>query len=354
MNIIAPICQTGYGIAAANIVNAAIKKGIRTSLFPLGGVTCEQEYAENIQLALNNAQYFDDSPCVRIWHQFDMSMFVGRGKKVGFPIFELDKFTSVEKYHLSSLDHIFVCSEWAKQVILNNGIKVPTSVVPLGTDAALFSPTISKYQPTVFLNVGKWEKRKGHDVLLEAFNRAFDLNDDVMLWMMCNNMFFTPEQNNYWVNKFKNSPLGNKISILPPQNSQAEVAAIMQKADCGVFPARAEGWNLEIPEMMACGKHIITTNYSGHTEYCNPYNSMLLDTVDTEPAVGLPGLDDRWFFGQGNWVKITDEHIDQMADYMRAVHQLKQDGKLDMNQNGIETAKKLSWENTVDTMMEQL
>jgi hypothetical protein len=39
----------------------------------------------------------------------------------------------------------------------------------------------------VFLNVGKWEYRKGHDVLLEAFNKAFEPTDNVRLVMNCHN-----------------------------------------------------------------------------------------------------------------------------------------------------------------------
>ena len=76
----------------------------------------------------------------------------------------------------------------------------------------------------------------------------------------------------------------------------------MSKADCGIFPSRAEGWNLDMLEMMALNKSIITTNYSAHTEFCNKDNSFLIDISETEPA-----NDGKWFFGQGNWAKIGEE-----------------------------------------------
>ncbi len=41
---------------------------------------------------------------------------------------------------------------------------------------------------TVFLNVGKWEYRKGHDFILEAFNKAFEPEADVLLVMHCYNV----------------------------------------------------------------------------------------------------------------------------------------------------------------------
>ena len=59
-----------------------------------------------------------DAPCIRIWHQDDMSQFVGRGPKIGFPIFELNKFNKKESYHLSNVDKLFVCSEWAKNIVV--------------------------------------------------------------------------------------------------------------------------------------------------------------------------------------------------------------------------------------------
>ena len=68
----------------------------------------------------------------------------------------------------------------------------------------------------------------------------------------------------------------------------------MSQTDCGVFPARAEGWNLELLEMMSCGKNVIATNYSSHTEFCNSENCMLVETTELEDA-----HDGKWFRGQG-------------------------------------------------------
>ena len=58
----------------------------------------------------------------------------------------------------------------------------------------------------------------------------------------------------------------------------------MAGADCGVFLSRAEGWNLGLLEMMAMGKPVITTNYSGHTEFATPANALLVEVPEVEPA----------------------------------------------------------------------
>ena len=123
----------------------------------------------------------------------------------------------------------------------------------------------------------------------------------------------------------------------------------MAQTDCGVFPARAEGWNLELLEMMSCGKQVIATNYSAHTEFCNHNNCLLIDTDNVEPA-----QDGKWFFGQGNWAKIEQKQFHSLVEHMRMIHDLKQSGKLNINSSGIETAVKFSWENTAKEIVNVL
>lgn len=115
----------------------------------------------------------------------------------------------------------------------------------------------------------------------------------------------------------------------------------MRQADCGVFLSRGEGWNLPLLEMMSCGRQVVSTNYSAHTEYCDPSNSLLVEIDELEDA-----YDDRWFFGHGRWAKIGDRQIEQAVEYMRQVHQRKQVGGTPLNGGGVETAKRFTWEAT--------
>jgi len=277
---------------------------------------------------------------------------VGNGKFIGFPIFELTHFNAKEVTSLHHCNKIFVCSKWAKQIILQNTKfkDEDVHVVPLGVDNNIFSPSaVSGRQSTVFFNCGKWEKRKGHDILLECFNNAFSENDDVELWMMCDNPFIG-EGNKNWQDLYKNSKLGSKIRIIPRQKTHQDVMSIMRQADCGVFPSRAEGWNLELLEMMAMGKHVIATNYSAHTEFCTPVNSRLINIDNLETA-----FDGVFFDGQcGLWAELAQEQKDVTIEYMRDVHTLKQDGQLIASQNGIDTGKQFSWKNSAQELINGL
>jgi hypothetical protein len=98
---------------------------------------------------------------------------------------------------------------------------------------------------------------------------------------------------------------------------------------------------------MACGKHVIITNYSAHTEFCNTKNSYLIDIDELEPA-----YDGKWFNGKvGSWAKIGQDQIEQTINHMRTVHSLKQDGQLKVNEEGIKTSKEFTWENTAKEIL---
>lgn len=350
INIISPINQLGYGVASLNIVKYT-SKITDVAFWPIGQIqVTNQEDFDSIQYCIENSKKPDfNAPCIRIWHQNDMSQFVGRGKKIGFPIFELDKFNDIEKHHLSSLDKIFVCSDWAKQVILEN-IEIASEnvcVVPLGVDSSIFKSqsTYSSRDKTIFFNCGKWELRKGHDVILKCFESAFSHNDNVELWMMCHNPF-TFAKGEEWEKLYTSSKLSDKIRLIPRQQTQKNVYDIMKQVDCGIFPARAEGWNLELLELMSCGKNVIATNYSGHTEFCNNNNCHLIDITSLELA-----NDGVWFKGQGHWASIQNEQIDQIITYMKNIHQQKQSGDLKINQSGIDTANNFTWRNSAQKII---
>ncbi len=341
INLISVCNQLGYGVAGSNILKALSANGHHVAFWPLGQIEALRDDHELIKKCITNSHFYDvDAPSIRLWHQFALDLFPGHGLRIGFPIFELDKFTDLERHQLRNLDCLFVCSKWAQNVLTENGIIVPSYVVPLGVDKNIFfaDSLPHDYDKTMFFNCGKWEIRKGHDIIVEAFNKAFCETDNVNLVMNCSNPFIGEAGNKDWINLYRNSKLGNKITIMENRfNTQQELALTMSSVDCGIFPARAEGWNLELLEMMACNKPVITTNCTGHTEYVSKENSFLIEVDQKEEA-----YDGVFFNGQGNWYKLESKHVDQLAEYMRHIHKNKVRG----NPEGLATAERFSWQNT--------
>ncbi|MBI1942458.1 MAG: glycosyltransferase family 4 protein [Betaproteobacteria bacterium] len=345
INVTAPINSLGYGIVGLNVVAGLDRLGHRPALWPIGEVEAPEEQHEMLRRAIAQKDLFDSrAPSLRISIQSDLAQHVGRGPHCGLPIFELNRFNALEKRHLDAQDLLFVPSKWAKRVLVDNGIpEARIHIARFGVDHDIFRLT-ERIEPgaTVFLNVGKWEVRKGHDVLAEAFNSAFTRRDDVRLILLTPNPFHAEGESREWADVYRTSSLGDKIEVIEERlPTQRGVAELMARADCGVFPYRAEGWNLDLAEMMAMAKNVIATNYSAPTEYLTPANARLIE-IERLVEAG----DGKWFYGQGEWADFGDAQVEQLVAHMREVHRLKQSGELRPNIAGHRTMAEFSWDAT--------
>lgn len=337
INLLSPINTLSYGKVGVNFLHALTELGHDVALFPIGNVGVDDDkYVPSIKQGMQNAQQFDpEAVSLRIFHQHSMAESIGRGPRIGMPIFELNKFSDHEKHHLKSLDAVIVNSGWAKEIV-DREVGGECYTIPLGVDTDVFKPIKKKYnlRKTIFLNIGKIEVRKGHDILPFLFDQLPP--DSFELWMMWDNPFLKKEEQEEWEN-FYRSELGDAVKFLPRVQTQQEVAQIMNEADVGIFPSRAEGFNLPLLEMMACGKNVIATNYSAHTQFCKHQNCYLVDIKSMSDAV-----DGIWFKGQGQWATLND-CMDDFRKQIYILHTACQNDELLDNADGIATAFQMRW-----------
>jgi glycosyltransferase involved in cell wall biosynthesis len=345
IHIQAPIGFTGYGNASINILKE-LNKDNDVCLTSIGAPQVENKQdAEIVSLCMDKQKTVRyDAITIKIWHQFDLLNRVGSGKYYAYPFFEIDYFNELEKHHLNFPDTIIASSQWAKQILENNNLNKPIKIVPLGVDLEIFHPVENqqKLDNFVFITIGKWEIRKSHDIVIECFNKAFSIKDNVELWMVTHNPFLNKDQENEWLNIVQKSKMKEKIKIFPRLPSQKDLAQVISYANCGIYVSRAEGWNLELLETMSMNKPVIATNFSAHTEFCNKDNSYLVDIKQIEKAV-----DNKWFNGQGNWAKIGDVQKDQIIEYMRYVY----NNNIQENNNGVITGQKFTWKNSAKELL---
>lgn len=355
-----PINNMGYGITSYNIWKALSEKIQKIFLFPIGDVTTESYWnKEKILSDFNNQnQYEKHTPCLKIWHPKDLitKPHTERSIYATYSFFETDHLSTQEITSYNVADIIFTPTNWARQILINHGIISSKIVVlPSGVDREIFNEDISidpdesntENSKYIFLNIGKWEIRKGHDILVHMFNKAFSEKDDVELWMLNYNSFLSSSENDNWAKLYKNSKLGDKIKIFPRLPTQQHIAKLIKMSHCGIYPIRAEGWNNEALETMSMNKPVILTNYSGHTEYATKENSYLSSDIhQLEPA-----LDGKFFKNeQAKWASLTPDTIDSMISHMRFVYK----NKVHTNPKGLETSKQLSWQNTANIVIKHL
>ncbi|MCA1682737.1 MAG: glycosyltransferase [Actinobacteria bacterium] len=101
------------------------------------------------------------------------------------------------------------------------------------------------------------------------------------------------------------------IQIIDRFFSEAEMAALMRRADCYVSLHRAEGFGLTLGETMALGKPVIATSFSGNLDFMTRENSYLVRYRET--GVGAAGEN---YPAQGTWAEPDIEHA---ARLMREV-----------------------------------
>lgn len=346
INLMSPINNLGYGIVGTNVAHELTLLCHDISLFPLNkDIDAHQIYYTALNLSMQNTPKFNaDAPTIKIWHQWDMATFVGRGPHIGFTFFELDSLTPYEVHQLNSCTHLFVASQWAKSVCIKSGVTIPIFIVPLGVNRDIFSAlyTPPKSQNTIFGCFGKFEMRKGQDILAEAWN-ALDV-DNVELWLCCDNPHISVEENDKWKSLFKKPG----VKFLPRFKSQDELANIMSRIDCGVFASRGEGWNLEVLELMSFGIPSIVGNHTAHTEFCNTDNSYLI-----EPTGYVPAFDGVWFkpggmTNQGNWAELNP------MDITNAMRNIARSSPKEKKMACLNTAEKYTWKNTAQQIISYL
>jgi glycosyltransferase involved in cell wall biosynthesis len=351
-NFIAPYCHTGYGIAGANLLRSCLERGSPVAFFPVGGLRLDTVDQPELDAAIVRSGAYDDrAVSVRLMPAGDQRMHIGHGPRVGFPIFELTTFTEAEREQLRALDRILVCTEWARDVMLQNGIaSVPIDIVPLGVDRRIFHERLApahRDRDTVFLQGGKLEPRKGQRELLRAFEAAFTPRDDVSLVLLCQNPFVTAHEFAERAAPFHRSPMAARITLITtPFAHQRDMARVMAAADCGVFPVRAEGWNLEALEMLSLGKRVIATNYSAHTAFLNDDNARLIavDMLEDVPAA----------CGVGQWAAFGDVQHEQLVAHLRAIHVERQETGPLTNAAGIDIAERFSWSASADALLHSI
>ncbi len=192
-------------------------------------------------------------------------------------------------------DIILGGSSWNETKLKEKGIK-NTGVLIQGIDSELFYPVEKEKKNDLFIifSGGKFELRKGQDLVLKAIQILQQKFSDIILINAWYNMWPQTMQSmevsrhikyehkgetwkNFMVNLCQINKIdGNKVFTLPitPNNKLRE---LYLNSDIGLFPNRCEGGtNLVLMEYMACGKPVIASFNSGHKDILTESNSLSL------------------------------------------------------------------------------
>ena len=355
INLHSGISTLSYGVVGLNILRSLSKLGHDLVYWPIGHIEAIPPDTGLInQCIQNQVNVNKNSPCLKVFHEFDLCTRIGSGKYGTMSFFEIDRLDARRVAHLNCSDIIFCPSTWAKKVMEESGVKPEKVICHPGVDTNLFRPKpLQNDEVTRFCSIGKWEVRKSFQELATAFEKAFLPEDKVELYIAADNPFFPEEENQAWRNIFIKSKLGSKVKFINRSLDQGSIVDLINHCDCLVSPSKAEGFNLPALEALACGRHVITTNYSAMPDFCDDKNSMLINIDKTQPC-----YDGHWFtpesIGDAYWAYYGQNQIDQLINYMRGIHKQKQYGELKINEYGSKTGKEFSWDKTTKIISSNL
>lgn len=205
-------------------------------------------------------------------------------------------------------DHIVAGSSWCEHHLRIAGME-RTSTVLQGVDPALFHAMPPRQDDGRFIvfSGGKFEFRKGHDLVIAAMQIFMARHQDV--WLACAwhnqwpNSIRTMEQSRYIKFQHRDLPCEQLYSgllsahgidqarvILYPMMENHLMKSAYANSDVGLFPNRCEGGNnMVMCEYMACGKPVIASTMTGHRDVVAREHALCLQSY--EPVLARIGED---------------------------------------------------------------
>jgi glycosyltransferase involved in cell wall biosynthesis len=165
------------------------------------------------------------------------------------------------------VDEVWTPSEYSRRAFVRAGIAPElVRVVPNGVDLDRFSPqgprlSLPTDKKTIFLFVGGAIYRKGIDLLLSAFARAFSRRDDVALVVKAGfaDGVYRGQTADEMLARFRALADAPELVVIEGHLSAAQLPALYRAADVLVQPSRGEGFCLPVLEALACGLPVIVT-----------------------------------------------------------------------------------------------
>jgi glycosyltransferase involved in cell wall biosynthesis len=153
---------------------------------------------------------------------------------------------------------VIVPSRWGAECFRASGVTTPIEVVPLGCDPLVFhpreeAPKICTFGTAAALVAGG--VRKNTALLIDWFQRAFPDDDDVRLRVKVTPKCELPDSDD--------PRIEIERQFLPPPR----LADWYRSLTAFVSISHAEGFGLHLLEAMACGRPVVSPQYSGVTEY---------------------------------------------------------------------------------------
>ena len=242
-----------------------------------------------------------------------------RGANIQWVVFESTRVPPNIMSTMLTADVVWVPSAWGRNVLIQNGLDpARCDVVPEGVDTDQFHP----WHPPVddvfrYLLIGKYERRKSITETIDAWAQVFG-NDPTFELSIKTNHIMNHEENTQKIAKHVRGLGLTNVNVWYGNLPTTEMSLLYQRHNVFVLPTKGEGWGLPLIEAAASGMPIVTTMWSGNTEFLAPIkNSVVPVEFDMVPIdcpeyqSFYPTEDKDW----GTWAQPRAKSIAQALLY---------------------------------------
>jgi glycosyltransferase involved in cell wall biosynthesis len=275
-----------------------------------------------------------------------MTSVVG-SRRVAYVVWETTVMPPDKVAVLRTMDEVWTPSSWGRGILVDNGLDAEkVGVVPEGVDVETFSPGEGEREegrPFRFLFVGKWEARKGVELLVEAFCEEFRADEPVELVLHGWNPYLPSFDLDEHVRRVVGERRAAPVTASHPLTEDALVR-LYNSCDAFVLPTRAEGWGLPVTEAMACGLPVIVTDYSAPAEYLSDDCAYLI------PVEKLVPVRDHYFFPSGDALGVwAQPDAGRLRGLMRHVYENPEEAREKGRRARALVCARLTWDHAAAT-----
>jgi glycosyltransferase involved in cell wall biosynthesis len=246
-------------------------------------------------------------------HDFNPYQPIRGTRNFGYTFFEF-ALQSKAAANAALYDVVFCGSTWCLDRMRDRGIH-NGKVLVQGVDQGVFHPEALPPNSTGgqlrIFSGGKFEFRKGQDIVIAAFRKILERFPRARLVCAWHNLWpvlisgmkrsphlvlpegtFESQAHIFREILVRNGIPEANFEILPLLN-QAQLANAMRSTDLGVFPNRCEGGtNLVLMEYLACGRPAVVTAATGHADVVAPAHALMLPAHVTSEFWDEPDIAD--------------------------------------------------------------
>jgi glycosyltransferase involved in cell wall biosynthesis len=279
-----------------------------------------------------------------------------RGTNIQWVVFESTRVPPNIMSTMLTADVVWVPSAWGRDVLIKNGLDpARCDVVPEGVDADQFHPWHLPADDGVFryLLTGKYERRKSITETIDAWAQVLGNDHTVELSIKTTHMM-NHEENKQKITEHIHTLGLNNVNVWYGNLPESDMVLLYQRHHVFVLPSKGEGWGLPLIEAAAVGMPIITTMYSGHTEFLVPIQSSVVPVEYNMVPIACPDYeycypthDQDW----GTWAQPQTQSIARALVYARDFYQ---DLKTHAVANSDVIRRDFSWAQCANTAMKML